>query len=123
MASTEPIQQRKRELSARLAACRGGTGPRGTGLLGQLSPFRRLQRTFAGHPLRVFGLTLAGTAFLTLLLRARRRSKSRRSSIGFLTVWLLGLFQPAIRHWLLVKAKEHIVHTGERDAPESLPRP
>lgn len=113
-----PTEERKRQLSATLAASRARIQLGQSKLREDLNPVRRLRNAVRRKPVKTFAIA-AGAAFLVGLLRHRPGRSHRKR--GFKRLLLRGGFriaQPALRFWLLKLAKERFLDPQSLKAPE-----
>lgn len=121
MASTESLQEQKKRLQLRLDASRQSVATGTRDLQVRLSPTRALKAHFRRHPLHLFGMTMAGVASLTTLLRsAKRLRKKRRSFKRILFGLAFDLAKPALRLWALDQARAYIHSQHTKRQTDSL---
>lgn len=107
---------RKRELSARLAASRTRVRLGRTRLKQDLNPLHRLRNAVRKKPLKTFAVA-AGTAFTVSLLRRPAARKHRGGLSRAVLRNGFRLAKPALRFWLLKIAKDHFAGPRPPKAP------
>jgi hypothetical protein len=107
MAQKKQVALRKEELTAQLADSRQAISQGREAIKGKLKIKKQLRQLITRKPKALFAGSIVTGLFATLLLKRPRKSAiPSKTSRQMLLGWLLALLKPAVKAWLVTRAKK-----------------